>query len=153
MNPFPSLSKTRRPSMKSSIEPCSFFWLRERKMGKNSSNVTRFVPGNVSKRRQRDGARGKGIKNWKSDSQNKYLLFNLTLRINLLHSLLYFSLSWIETESSHYVSNLIWVNFPVTSLVKQCKGITVFCIKQQWMIWGPISSTKQLACTDMGGGN
>ena len=39
--PLPSLSKTRRPSMKSSSVDWSFFLLRSSKMGKNCSNEIR----------------------------------------------------------------------------------------------------------------
>lgn len=49
MNPFPSLSNTRSPSIKSSIVPCSFLFWQERKIGRNSSKLTRLLPRRVGK--------------------------------------------------------------------------------------------------------
>ena len=44
IKPLPSLSNTLSPSTKSSIEPCSFLALQDRKHGRNSSKLTRLRP-------------------------------------------------------------------------------------------------------------
>ena len=52
----------------------------------------------------------------------------LTIGVNFLYDLLYFCLSGVEVECAQYISDLVRVNFSISTFVKQGKCIPVFCV-------------------------
>ena len=52
----------------------------------------------------------------------------LTIGVDFLYNLLYFCLSGVQVECTQYISDLVRVNFSISTFVKQGKCIPVFCV-------------------------
>ena len=63
-----------------------------------------------------------------NDSNAQILVANLTIGVDLLYNLLYFCLSGVQVECTQHVSDLVRVNFSISTFVKQGECIPVFCM-------------------------